>query len=143
MGYLISGPAVGIWWLLLLVPRPWHPTLGVVVTAIPVLPLIAAAVATGVVVIATTGSLMRWLPETVPQRATVAAGIVVACAVVGDLSVLTILGIRAITQPVDAPIALVVAAVTASVIRLAVSARIIPRCLRTRRRLVREAASRS
>jgi hypothetical protein len=136
-GYLASGPLVGIWWLFVLVPRPWHPSLPILVTAIPVLPLIAAAVAIGVVVLATTGTLIRWLPETAPRRAIIATVIVAVCAVVGDLALLGILGVRAATDTVDAPVVLILAAVMASTLRLAVSAWIIPRCVTTHRRLVR------
>ena len=111
--YLITGPLVGIWWLLLLVPQPWEPTLGVVFTAIPVLPLIAAAVAIAVVAIATTGSLIRWLPETAPRRAIIAACVVAGASMVGDLTVFAILVARMLDGAIGAlaPVLAVVAAV--------------------------------
>ena len=135
--YLATGPVVGIWWLFVLVPRPWYPSVGIVVTAIPVLPLVAAAVGIGVVVLARTGTLIRWLPEAAPRRAIRAAAIVAVCAVVGDLAVLALLGARAATGTLEAPVALIPVAVTASVIRLVASAWVIPRCLATLERMAR------
>ena len=40
-----------------------------ILAAIPVIPLIIVAIATAVGTLATTGRLMRWLPETGPRRA--------------------------------------------------------------------------
>ena len=40
--YVITGPLVGIWWLLLLRPDPWRAGLIALLAAIPVLPLIIA-----------------------------------------------------------------------------------------------------
>jgi len=59
---LIIGPLVGLWWLLLLAPRPWPPGPGVLWAASPDLPLVGVAVAAAVVILASTGSLIRWLP---------------------------------------------------------------------------------
>ena len=129
--YLVTGPLVGIWWLLLLVPRPWEPTLGVVFAAIPVLPLIAAAVATAIVAIATTGSLIRWLPETAPRRAIAASMVVAVASMIGDVTVLTILVVRALDDALGEPPALLwFVAVSGSVCRLAYSVWTLRRCRR-------------
>jgi hypothetical protein len=130
---LLTGPLVGIWWFLLLTPSPWTPRLGVVLAAIPVLPLIAAAVGIGIVVIATTGSLIRWLPEAAPRRALAAAIAVALVSILGDLSVLTILVVRVVTGSADSfPPALVAVAVLASAIRLVGSTWAVRRCLSSR-----------
>jgi hypothetical protein len=130
---LLTGPLVGIWWFLLLVPAPWAPRFTVVLAAIPVLPFIAAAVGIGIVVIATTGSLIRWLPEAAPRRALVAAIVVALTSILGDLTVLTILAVRALTGSAGSfPLALVVVAVLASTLRLAGSTWAVRRCLRSR-----------
>lgn len=132
---LLTGPLVGIWWLLLLTPSPWPPRLGVVFAAIPVLPLVAAAVGIGIVVIATTGSLIRWLPEAAPRRALVAAIAVALASILGDLSVLTILAVRAVTGSAESfPLALAIMAVIASTIRLVGSAWAVRSCLHDVRR---------
>ena len=61
--FLVTGPLVGIWWLLLLDPSPWRTGLIALVAAIPVIPVIIAAIATAGGTLATTGRLMRWLPK--------------------------------------------------------------------------------
>jgi hypothetical protein len=130
---LLTGPLVGIWWFLLLTPSPLTPRLGMVLAAIPVLPLIAAAVGIGIVVIATTGSLIRWLPEAAPKRALAAAIAVALVSILGDLSVLTILVVRVATGSAGSfPIALVIVAVLASAIRLVGSTWAVRRCLSSR-----------
>jgi hypothetical protein len=130
---LLTGPLVGIWWFVLLTPSPWAPRLGMVLAAIPVLPLIAAAVGIGIVVIATTGSLIRWLPEAAPKRALAAAIVVALVSILGDLSVLTILAVRVATGTAGSfPLALVMVAVLASAIRLVGSTWAVRRCLRSR-----------
>jgi hypothetical protein len=134
---LLTGPLVGIWWLLLLTPSPWTPRLGIVLAAIPVLPPIAAAVGTRIVVIAATGSLIRWLPEAAPKRALAAAIAVALVSILGDLSVLTILVVRGVMGSAGAfPLALVMVAVLASTIRLVGSMWAVRRCLHARRVLV-------
>src|SRR3954464_5628431 len=62
--FIATGPVVGIWWLLLLHPPPWRGGVLATVIAIPALPLIALAIATAAGTFATTGRLIRWLPET-------------------------------------------------------------------------------
>jgi len=88
--FIATGPMVGIWWLLLLHPSPWRTGLIALVAAIPVLPLIAIAIATAGGTLATTGRLMRWLPETGPHRALAAVAVIATLCIVGDLTMITI-----------------------------------------------------
>jgi hypothetical protein len=53
--YVITGPLVGIWWLLLLQPDPWRAGLIALLAAIPVPPLIIIAIATAAGTLASTG----------------------------------------------------------------------------------------
>jgi hypothetical protein len=89
--YIASGPLVGLWWLLLLHPTPWHTGLIALVAAIPVIPLIVIAIGAGAATVATTGRLMRWLPETSPHRALDAVTVIALVAIIGDLTMITIL----------------------------------------------------
>lgn len=116
---LLTGPAVGIWWLLLLAPAAWWQQPLRLWAAIPALPLVGAAVLTGIAVLATTGQLTRWLPETTPARALrLAAGLAVVCVGI-DGTMLILVGIRTLNgQPNWHPL-LVAAAMVASLIRLA------------------------
>jgi hypothetical protein len=114
--YIATGPLVGIWWLLLLQPHPWRTGLLALLVAIPVIPLIAVAIATAAGTFATTGRLIRWLPEASPHRALSATVAIAALAVVGDLTVITLyLGSAAPARP------LAVLAIGASLIRIAAS----------------------
>jgi hypothetical protein len=83
--YLLTGPLVGVWWLLSLQPYPWRAGLVVVIAAIPVLPLIVVAIATATGTVATTGRLIRWLPEASARHAIAGSALVAALAVFGDL----------------------------------------------------------
>jgi hypothetical protein len=56
-----------------------------VIAAIPILPLIAVAIATATGTVATTGRLIRWLPEATARQATAGAAAVAALALVGGL----------------------------------------------------------
>jgi hypothetical protein len=87
--FVATGPLVGVWWLLLLHPEPWHTGLIAFVAAIPVIPLIVIAITVAGATLATTGRLMRWLPETGPHRALVAATAIAALCVIGDLTMIT------------------------------------------------------
>lgn len=89
--YLATGPLVGIWWLLLLHPSPWRTGPIALLAAIPVIPLIAIAIATAAATVATTGHLMRWLPEASPPRALAATAAIAALCIIGDLTVITVL----------------------------------------------------
>jgi hypothetical protein len=87
--FIATGPLVGIWWLLLLHPSPWRTGLIALLAAIPVIPLIAIAIVTAGGTFATTGRLMRWLPETGPHRALAATKTIAALCIIGDLTVIT------------------------------------------------------
>jgi len=82
---------VGIWWLLLLHPSPWRTGLIALVAAIPVIPLIIAAIATAGGTLATTGRLMRWLPETGPRRALAATIAIAMLCMIIDLAMITMI----------------------------------------------------
>lgn len=88
--YIATGPLVGIWWLLLLQPHPWRTGLVALVAAIPTIPLIAVAIGTAAGAFATTGRLIRWLPEAGPGRALTATVAIAALALAGDLTVITL-----------------------------------------------------
>jgi hypothetical protein len=113
--YIATGPLVGVWWLLLLQPHPWRTGLLALLAAIPVLPLIAIAIVTAGGTFATTGRLIRWLPEATPYRALTAIIAIAALALVGDLTVIG-LYLRSIAlQP------LAILAISASLTRIAAS----------------------
>ena len=131
LALLITGPLVGLWWLLLLAPQPWPPRPGVLWAAIPALPLVGVAIAAAVVILATTGSLIRWLPESTPQRALLGvAGVAIGC-VLGDLTVLATLAARSLTTTWQPPLALAMVAVAGSLIRIPLAWRAILRCRAT------------
>jgi hypothetical protein len=88
--YLATGPLVGIWWLLLLQAQPWRTGVVAFLTAIPVIPLVPIAITTAAGTVATTGRLIRWLPETGPRRAVTATTVIAALAIVADLGLLTL-----------------------------------------------------
>jgi hypothetical protein len=114
--YIATGPLVGIWWLLLLQPHPWRTGLLALLAAIPVLPLITVAIATAAGTFATTGRLIRWLPEATPDRALTATIAIAALTLVGDLTVITLyLRSAAPVQPLAIP------AIGASLTRIACS----------------------
>jgi HAAS len=83
--YLVTGPLIGVWWLLLLQPRPWRAGPAAVLAAIPPLPLVVVAVCTAIGIVATTGRLMRWLPEATAGQAVAGSATVAALAVTTDL----------------------------------------------------------
>ena len=87
--YIVTGPLVGIWWLLLLQPHPWRTGLIALLAAIPVLPLVAIAIATAAGTLASTGRLMRWLPETGPRRAIAVITGLAALVMTADTAVIT------------------------------------------------------
>ncbi|MEV6637883.1 permease prefix domain 1-containing protein [Actinoplanes sp. NPDC051470] len=125
--FVATGPLVGIWWLLLLHPRPWGLT--ALVAAIPAIPLVAAGLATTATTFAATGRLMRWLPEAGAGRAVVAVLAVAGLAITGDLTILAVyLGSDAPTPPLG------LVAVAASLIRIGFSSITIRRAAALRRR---------
>ena len=98
--FIATGPLVGIWWLLLVHPSPWRTGLIAFVTAIPVIPLIIVAIATAGGTLATTGRLMRWLPETGPRRALAATIAIAMLCLIIDLTMITIVMVSgAPTEP--------------------------------------------
>lgn len=114
--YIITGPLVGVWWLLLLHPHPWSNGLIALLAAIPVIPLVAIAIATAGGTFATTGRLTRWLPEASPRRALTGVATIATLCLAGDLTMIMIFAVsgRAL-QGVAA------AAVAASLARMACS----------------------
>ena len=86
--YIATGPLVDIWRLLLLQPHPWRTSLVALLAAIPVIPLIIIAIATAAGAFATTGRLMRWLPEASPGHALAATTTIAAFALAGDVTVI-------------------------------------------------------
>jgi hypothetical protein len=127
--FIATGPLVGIWWLLLLQPSPWRTGLIALFAAIPVLPLIVIAIATAGGTFATTGRLMRWLPETGPRRALAATITIAAMCIIGDLTVITMFMLSgAPTRP------LAVIAIAASLTRIACSITTVRHATRMRSR---------
>ena len=114
--FIATGPLVGIWWLLLLHPSPWRTGLIAFVAAIPVIPLIIPAIATAGGTLATTGRLMRWLPETGPRRALAATIAIATLCMIIDLTMVTIIMVTgAPTRP------LMIIAIAASLTRIVCS----------------------
>lgn len=125
--FIVTGPLVGIWWLLLLQPSPWRTGLIALLAAIPVLPLIVIAIATAGGTFATTGRLMRWLPETGSRRALAATTAIAAMCIIGDLTMINIFVVSgAPTRP------LAVIAIAASLTRIACSITTVPHATRMR-----------
>jgi hypothetical protein len=133
--FILTGPLVGIWWLLLLHPAPWRGGVLAALLAIPALPLIPVAIATAAGTFATTGRLMRWLPETTATRALTAATAIAALCVAADLTVLGILTTHLVTGR-QHPAPLIAIAATASIMRISAAATAIrsTRALRDRLR---------
>lgn len=130
---LITGPLVGFWWLMLLAPAGWMSQPGELIAAIPILPAVAMAVAAGVLTLATTGSLIRWLPASPPRRAILAAASVGTVCVAADLLVLTTLTVRlASGSGGSIAVGLVPMAAIASLVRLPFAVWATSRCLCTR-----------
>jgi hypothetical protein len=127
--YIAIGPLVGIWWLLLLQPHPWRTGLIALLAAIPVLPVIALVIATAAGTIATTGRLIRWLPETGPHRALAATTAIATLCVICDVTVITMFAVSAAPAR---PLAVI--AVAASLTRVAFSVIVIRKTTRMRRR---------
>ena len=98
--FIATGPLVGIWWLLLLHPSPWRTGLIAFVAAIPVIPLIIAAISTASGTLATTGRLMRRLPETGPRRALAATiAIAVLCMIIDVIMITMVMVSGAPSRP--------------------------------------------
>ena len=132
--FILTGPLVGVWWLLLLDPTPWRTGIVAAVMAIPALPLIALAIATAAGTYATTGRLMRWLPEAGGARALNAAIAIAVLCLAADLTVLCVLAAHLATGW-RGPVPLVVIAATASIVRIAAAITAIGSTRRTRNAL--------
>ncbi len=130
--FVVTGPLVGIWWLLLLRPDPWRTGLATLIAAIPVIPLILAGLATAAGTLATTGRLMRRLPETGPGRALVATSAVAGLALAGDL---VIIGVAAYSGGLTGRLAVI--AVAAGLTRIGCSLHTLMRAGALRRGLSR------
>ncbi|MGB8385351.1 MAG: permease prefix domain 1-containing protein [Dermatophilaceae bacterium] len=142
LAFLTTGPLIGMCWLLLLAPHSWPPQPGSMWAAVPALPIIAVCVATTVITLATTGSLIRWLPESGPQQALLATtGVGIGC-VLADLTVLTTLAVRTSGTDWQPPLALAAAASAASLVRIACACRAMRRCRSTLKHLPPRAAAR-
>ena len=114
--FVLTGPLVGIWWLLLLQPHPWRTGLVALIVAIPVIPLLPIAVATAAAALATTGRLIRWLPESSPRQALTATIAIAGAVLLADLTVLAVYaGSNMPAQPLAA------LAITASLLRITCS----------------------
>jgi hypothetical protein len=114
-GYIVTGPLVGVWWLLLLLhPHPWRTGVIALLAAIPVIPLIVIAIAAAGGTFATTGRLMRWLPEASPRRALSAVTVIATLCLAVDLAMITIFGLSD-----KAPEGVAIVAVAASLTRIA------------------------
>jgi HAAS len=125
--YVLTGPLVGIWWLLLRQPDPWRAGLIALLAAIPVLPLVVIAIATAAGTLASTGRLMRWLPEAAPGRALAATAVIAGLCIGGDL---TMIGLFVASETPVRPLAII--AVAASIIRIACGTTVICRAGRMR-----------
>jgi hypothetical protein len=131
--FVASGPFVGVWWLFLLRPDPWRAGLVALLAAIPVVPLVVAGIATAAGALATTGRLIRWLPEASAQRALAAARAVAALAATADLVIIG-LYLRS-----DIPArALSIIAIAASLTRIGCSLVTIRRATALRNRLANQ-----
>jgi hypothetical protein len=120
--YVLTGPLVGIWWLFLLQPDPWRAGLIALLAAIPVLPLVIIAIATAAGTLASTGRLMRWLPEAAPGPALAATAVIAGLCIGGDL---TMIGLFVASETPVRPLAII--AVAASMLRIACGITVIAR----------------
>lgn len=131
---LLTGPLVGLCWLILLVPRRWPVEPLAVWAAIPILPIVGAGVIVGLIVLVSTGSMTRYLPEPPPPLALLGAAAISVVCLTADLTMLTVLATHLAHHD---RLALPLAAIAAilSLIRLAVAGPLVARCVRARRRL--------
>ena len=128
--FIVTGPLVGIWWLLLLHPaRPWHTGAAALLAAIPVIPLIPVGVVAAAATFAATGRLIRWLPEARPQTALAAAAAIAALVLACDITILAVGWGQVAGQRLG------LVAATASLIRIAGTFIALRRCARWRHRL--------
>lgn len=130
--FLITGPAVGLLWLPSFAPPRWWLNGPVaLLAAVPVAPVVVAAVVIGVAVLAATGRPSRWLQPS-PRTVLHGALLVVAATTLGDLVVIVI----AVHEGAAATLSTIgVLAIAASTIRLGFSVLGAAGCLRSRRTL--------
>lgn len=133
---LLTGPLVGIWWLLLLATQSGAIQPAIVLTAIPALPVVAAVIVIAAIVLATTGSLIRWLPESSPRQAALTAGLIGLGTLAVDTTMLVLLAARILTGTAESlsPTLAVIAA-TVSVVRIPFAGAVTWLCLRTCQRM--------
>jgi hypothetical protein len=62
-----------------------------ILAAVPVIPLIIVAIATAGGILATTGRLIRWLPETGPRRALAATLAIAMLSMIIDVTMITLI----------------------------------------------------
>jgi hypothetical protein len=130
VAFIATGPLVGVWWLLALRPHPWPAVPTALLAAVPILPVVAVAIAAAAGTVAGTGRLMRWLPEVGPRGALDATVAVAVLALACDMVVLG--GYARSAATVQPP---AVAAIAASLIRMACSGYTVHRATAVRRRL--------
>lgn len=135
LAFTVTGPLVGVWWLLTLHPPgswPWHLNPAGLIHAIPALPLVAIAGLAAVAALVTTGHPSHLLPFT-PRHALNAATLTALTCMAGDLVVLGVLAERTIVAPGTAPWILATVATACSLARLAFAGHALASCSRTRR----------
>jgi hypothetical protein len=108
--YVITGPLVGLCWLLLLRPEPWRAGPTGLLAVLPVLPLIAVVIAAAGTTLATTGRLMRWLPETPPRQALTATLVIAGLCMAADV---IMIGLLATSSRPISPLAVIAVAASA------------------------------
>jgi hypothetical protein len=128
IGYAVTGPLVGVWWLLTLAPPThWNPDLDVaaLVAALPALPLIAVAGLAIGLTLAATGWMSRRFPASTRRAIELSMVTGIACA----LADLTMLGTLAAGSPARAglPTFFAGAAAATSLTRLAMTGRALRR----------------
>ncbi|GAA1194409.1 permease prefix domain 1-containing protein [Pseudonocardia alaniniphila] len=131
LSYLLTGPFVGITWLLLLAPPNWWQRgPSALWSSIPALPLTMLGCSAGALVLAGTGRLSRWIHPTPRHMLDMTSLLGLAC-IVGDLLVLAALPHLAASTS-GHPEILTAMAAAASLVRLAYSIATLHRCRRAR-----------
>jgi hypothetical protein len=115
---LLTGPLVGVWWLLLLAPHRWPPNPGQLVSALPVLPVVGLTVAAVLAVLAGTGGLSRRLPALTPRRTVQATRVLALTCLAVDVAMLALLLAIAVAGPGSHEPALMLGAAVGSLARL-------------------------
>ncbi|MGI5132494.1 permease prefix domain 1-containing protein [Pseudonocardia sp. CA-107938] len=133
LSYLLTGPLVGVSWLLVLAPPGWwregpRPLL----TSLPAIPLVAVGCLAGLTVLAATGRLGRWIRLT-PRHLLDATALLALTCIAGDAVVLTLLGTDP-THPAAGAIAAVAA--TSSIARTTCGVAVIAHCRRVRHTVI-------